>query len=192
MYVWKMTSHSTLYLTSVFNWLPTVAPMLTAGVVKDCVSIPWEMKLTTALQRKMIKQLSPKVAKSRTAYGATAEPPTIRTLHLEALQSAKQALHFVKKIEKVVFRGALSRRWAQVPRLERVHPFWSEDFGQLLDPARMKSRALYSSEHLIKLTAAKPTSGAGANQLLALATIEELCQELSVELDGQFFKNIPD
>jgi hypothetical protein len=166
--------------------------MLTAGVVKDCVSIPWEMKLTTALQRKMIKQLSPKVAKSRTAYGATAEPPTIRTLHLEALQSAKQALHFVKKIEKVVFRGALSRRWAQVPRLERVHPFWSEDFGQLLDPARMKSRALYSSEHLIKLTAAKPTSGAGANQLLALATIEELCQELSVELDGQFFKNIPD
>src|SRR3712207_1627658 len=61
-YAWKRTNHESLYISAVYDWLPSVAPLLSAGVVKAAVSMPWKMRLTSQLQRRMIHAMSPRAA----------------------------------------------------------------------------------------------------------------------------------
>ena len=110
-YVWKMTGHSSVYISAVHDWLPSVAPLLSAGVVKAAVSMPWKMRLTSQLQRRMIYALSARAAGAAvTVYGATAEPTSFKNVHLAAWQSAKRAAHLFDKLDRVVLRGTLTKR----------------------------------------------------------------------------------
>jgi hypothetical protein len=143
------------------------------------------MKLTSGLQRSLIDALSPAAASVRTSYGATAAPPSLSTLHLEAYQAFRQTQHALEKIEKVVFRGVLTRGGA--PKAEVRFPIWTEAFSKMLDTQRMKSAALYNADELANLVSGRPASGTGAARVLVVATIEELCRELDYEIGADFF-----
>jgi hypothetical protein len=97
-------------MSATYDWLPSVAPLLSAGVVKAAVSMPWKMRLTSQLQRRMIYALSPHAAGSAaTVYGATAEPTSFKNVHLAAWQSAKRAAHLFDKLDRIVLRGTLTK-----------------------------------------------------------------------------------
>src|SRR3712207_3077725 len=100
-HLWKQTGHSSLYMSAMYDWLPSVSPLLSAGVVKAGITMPWAMRLTSRLQRQMIYTLSPRAAEIVTAYGATAEPTSSKNVHLAALQSAKRAIHLVNKLDRM-------------------------------------------------------------------------------------------
>lgn len=185
-HIWKMTGHSTVYATSLSNWVPSAAPLLTANFVKAAMAVPWTMKLTSALQRRAIQALAPKVARYRTAYGATAEPPSLRTLHLELLQVAKRAEHAARKVDKVALCGAIFGR-SGTAAVQAKPPFWSDDFAGLFNPTTtMRSRAIYAPDALAALIRMRPVAGTAADHLLAIATVEQLCRILDVELDASF------
>src|SRR3712207_5446586 len=110
-YVWKRTNHESLYISAVHDWLPSVAPLLSAGVVKAAISMPWKMRLTSQLLRRMIYAISPRAARAAaTVYGATAEPTSFKNVHLAAWQSAKRAAHLFDKLDRIVLKGTLTKR----------------------------------------------------------------------------------
>ena len=112
--------------------MPTVAPLLTASSIKTFASIPWNLKLSSTLQRRIIQELYPQIAKFRTAYGATAEPPSACTLHLELKQLAHQTRHIAEKFDKILLNGALLQKKDAVS--QEIKPFWMDDFGDLFHP----------------------------------------------------------
>jgi hypothetical protein len=193
-YVWKRTSHESLYMSALYNWLPSVAPLLSAGVVKAAVSMPWKMRLTSQLQRRMIYAMSPRAAGAAvTVYGATAEPTSFKNLHLVAWQSAKRAAHLFDKLDRILLRGTLTKRspLRRAP-LEEPKLFLMRQAERLLSPKSMFSRALYTTEGLHRTL-----SGSDGDQqarywvIMRLATVEALCRELGFEPEEDFLTTAP-
>lgn len=192
-YIWKMTSHSSLYMSSVYNLLPSVAPLLSAGVLKALITMPWTMRLTSQLQRQTIYALSPRAANIMTAYGGTAEPTSLTNLHLAAWQSAKRGVHLAKKLDRVLLEGSFAKRQPSRVPVERVQiPFLTHEFRQLMVPEMMLSRALYTIEGLRGvLSGIDEQWQAHSSLIVKLATIEALCRELSFEPEGDFLASAP-
>jgi hypothetical protein len=187
-YVWKMTSHSSLYMSAVHNWLPSVAPLLSAGVVKVATTVPWTMRLTSQLQRRIVYTLSSRAAEVVTAYGGSAEPTSLRNVHLAMWQSMRRVSHLAKKLDRVRFGGAFTKhRSSSAPTELGQVPFLTQEFREFLEPESMFSRALYTPEGLRRVLSGSDKDWQMQSPLiLKLATIEGLCRELNFEPDGDF------
>jgi hypothetical protein len=192
-YVWKRTNHESLYMSATYNWLPSVAPLLSAGVVKVEVSIPWKMRLTSQLQRQMIYAMSPRAARVGTVYGATAEPTSFKNLHLAAWQSAKRAAYLFDKLDRIVLRGTLTKRLpSRRAALEEQKLFLMHQAERLLAPKSMLSRALYTTEGLQRmLSGSDKDRQARYWVIMRLATVEALCRELGFEPEEDFLTTAP-
>ncbi len=184
--IWKDTGHGSLYITAAYNWLPTGAPMQAAGFIEAAIALPWQYRVTTQFQRRVIQQLSPRAAAVITNYGSTAEPVRLSNLHLEARHTARRAAHLGRKLEKVLLKGRISRAAASGTRSrsEVYPPFLTDEFRQFLCPDRMRSGALYEPEVLRAMLDGNPATAAPV--LLKIATIEQLCHELNVAPDATF------
>jgi hypothetical protein len=192
-YVWKMTGHSSVYISAVYDWLPSVAPLLSAGLVKASVSMPWKMRLTSQLQRQMIYATSARAAGIATVYGATAEPTSFKNVHLAAWQSAKRAAHLFEKLDSVLLRGTLTERSpSKRAALEEHKSFLMHQAERLLTPKSMLSRALYTTEGLHKtLSGSDEDRQARYSVIMRLATVEALCRELGFEPEEDFLSTAP-
>jgi hypothetical protein len=192
-YVWKRTNHESLYMSALYNWLPSDAPLLTAGVVKAAVSMPWKMRLTSQLQRQMIYAMSPRAAGVATVYGATAEPTSLKNLHLAAWQSAKRAAYLFDKLDRILLGGELTKRSpSRRAVLEEQRLFLMHQAERLLAPKSMLSRALYTTEGLHGLLG-RSDEGRQARYwvIMRLATVEALCRELGFEPEEDFLTAAP-
>jgi asparagine synthase len=193
-YVWKRTNHESLYISAVHDWLPSVAPLLSAGVVKAAVSMPWKMRLTSQLQRRMIHATSPRAAgAAATVYGATAEPTSFKNAHLEAWQSAKRAAHLFDKLDRTLFGGRLAKRSpSRGAALEEHKLFLMHQAERLLAPESMLSRALYTTEGLRRTVGGSDEDRqARYSVIMRLATVEALCRELGFEPEEDFLTTAP-
>jgi hypothetical protein len=192
-YVWKRTNHESLYMSAVYDWLPSVAPLLSAGVVKAAVSMPWKMRLTSQLQRQMIYAMSPRAAGVATVYGATAEPTSFKNLHLAAWQSAKRAAYLFDKLDRILLRGTLTKRSpSRRAALEEPKLFLMRQAERLLAPKSMFSRALYTTEGLHRmLSGGDEDRQARYWLIMSLATVEALCRELDFEPEEDFLTTAP-
>jgi hypothetical protein len=196
-HIWKSTSHSTLYISSVYNWLPTAAPLLSAGVVKAAIAMPWVMRLSSQLQRQIIYTLSPPAAGVVSTYddkyGGPAEPASLKNLHFVVWRCVQSGAHLANKFDRALLKGALSRRLSSstpVPQ-ERV-PFLTHEFREFLTPETMLSRALYSPEGLRRVLSGSDEDWQTRSSLIVkLATVEELCRELGFEPERDFLTSAP-
>ena len=188
-YVWKKTGMPTVYLSSHQNWLPSVCPFLTAGVVEAAVSLPWTFRLTSRFQRELIQALSPDLARLETEYGGVGAPASIGTIYSESKQVANRARKLFGKLDAMILGGRLTRSLsrptedeysAQLP----IPPL----FQNLLRPGHMRSAQLYDPETFRSMVEISRSDVSWPRPLVErVATIELLCRELEFEPDGDFF-----
>ena len=192
-YVWKRTNHESLYMSATYDWLPSVAPLLSAGVVKAAVSMPWKMRLTSQLQRQMIYAMSPQAAGVATVYGATAEPTSFKNVHLAAWQFAKRAAYLFDKLDRILFRGVFTKRLpSRRAALEKHKVFLMHQAERQLDPKSMLSRALYTTEGLHRMLGGSDEARQARYWvIMRLATVEALCRELGFEPEEDFLTTAP-
>jgi hypothetical protein len=191
-HLWKETGHSSLYMSAIYDWVPSVAPLLSAGVVKSGITMPWVMRLTSRLQRQMIYTRSPRAAKIVTAYGGTAEPTSFNNVHLAALQSAKRSVHLVKKLDRIWLKGTNKHRASSTSVTKQQMPFLTHELRELLAPKTMLSRALHDAESLQVVLGGSDEDRRAHSQLIQkLATVEGLCRELGFEPEANFLASAP-
>jgi Glutamine amidotransferase domain len=188
----KETGHSSLYMSAMYDWLPSVSPLLSAGVVKAGITMPWKMRLTSRLQRQMIYTMSPRAAAIATVYGATAEPTSFKNVHLAAWQSAKRGVHLVKKLDRIWLKRINKHRSSGRSVEKRQMPFLTYELRQFLAPKTMLSRALYDAESLhAVLDGGDEDWQAHAPLIQKLATVEGLCREVGFEPEANFLASAP-
>jgi hypothetical protein len=180
-------------MSATYDWVPSVAPVLSAGVVKAAVSMPWKMRLTSQLQRQMIYAMSPRAAGIATVYGATAEPTSFKNVHLAAWQSAKRAAYLLDKLDRILFRGMLTKRLpSRRAALEKHKLFLMHQAERQLDPKSMLSRALYTTEGLHRMLGGSDEDRQARYWvIMRLATVEALCRELGFEPEEDFLSTAP-
>lgn len=190
-FIWKMTSHSSLYLSALHNWLPSVAPLMSAGVIKTAIAMPWTMRLGSQLQRQIVYRLSPRAAAvelwnsaSHTHCG-TAEPG-IRSVGREIQRYLGR---FARSVERRFLRGCISKRLNPKPPVtEGSVPFLTQEFRQFLNPSAMFSRAMYTPDGLHTVLSADHTRWIEKNSLVVrIATVEQLCRELDFRPEPDFW-----
>ena len=190
-FVWKMTSHSSLYLSALHNWLPSAAPLMSAGVIKTAIATPWRMRLGSQLQRQIVHRLSPRAAAvelwnsgSRTHCG-TGEPG-IRSM---ARETRRYLGRLASIVERRLLRGCISKRLNSKPPVARGPvPFLTPEFRQFLDPRTMFSRAIYDPDALQTVLSADDTKWTEKHTLVArIATVEQLCRELDFRPEPDFW-----
>jgi hypothetical protein len=187
-FIWKMTSHSSLYLSAVHNWLPSTAPLMSAGVLKTSIAMPRTMRIYSQLQRQAIYQLSPRIARipiHGRGRSGTAEPVGIRNVHWAVWRSLAP---LGRRAERKLLKGYISRRLpSKVAATRRNVPFLTREFKEFLDPEIMFSRAIYIiSELRMMLSGNDVDWQARASLIVKLATIEELCRELRFKPESAF------
>jgi hypothetical protein len=191
-HLWKETGHSSLYMSAMYDWLPSASPLLSAGVVKAGITMPWVMRLTSRLQRQMIYTLSPRAAGVVTAYGGTAEPISFSNVHLEALQSAKRGVHLVRKLDRIWLKRTNKHRSSGTSAEKPQVPFLTHELRQFLAPKTMLSRALYDAESLhAVLDGSDEDRRAHSSLIQKLATVEGVCRELGFEPEANFLASAP-
>jgi hypothetical protein len=191
-HLWKQTGHSSLYMSALYDWLPCSSPLLSAGVVKAGITMPWVMRLTSRLQRQMIYTISPRAAGVVTTYGGTAEPTSFKNVHLVALQSAKRGIHLVKKLDRVWSKGTNKHRSSSTSVTKQQVPFLTHELREFLAPKTMLSRALYDAESLHEMLSGSDEDRQAHSPLIQkLATIEGLCRELGFEPEANFLASAP-
>jgi hypothetical protein len=191
-HLWKQTGHSSLYMSAMYDWLPSVSPLLSAGVVKAGITMPWVMRLTSRLQRQMIYTLSPRAAGVVTAYGGTAEPTSFSNVHLAALQSAKRGVHLANKLNRVRLKGAKKYRSSGTFVTKQQIPFLTDELQEFLAPKTMLSRALYDAESLHQVLGGSDEDRQAHSLLIQkLATVEGLCREVGFEPEADFLTSAP-
>src|SRR5215213_10955298 len=191
-HLWKETGHSSQYMSAIYDWLPSVSPLLSAGVVKAGITMPWVMRLTSRLQRQMIYTLSPRAAEIVTAYGGTAEPTSSKNVHLAALRSAKRGVNLVKKLDRIWLKGTNKHRSSNTSVTKQQMPFLTHELRQFLAPKTMLSRALYDAESLHAVLDGSDEDRRAHSQLIQkLATVEGLCRELGFEPEANFLASAP-
>lgn len=188
-YVWKKTGMPTVYLSSHQNWLPSVCPLLTAGVVEAAVSLKWTFRLTSRFQRELIRRLSPDLARIETEYGGVGGPASIMTITSECKQLANRARKLTGKIDTMILGGRFTKSLSNAAEENygAKHPI-PPLFHNLLDYGRMRSQQLYDPEILRSVVGISRSNVSWPRTLVErMATVELLCQELEFEPDGEFF-----
>ncbi len=185
-YLWKKTGNPTAYLSALSNWLPTMSPLLCAGVVEAVIALPWRFRLTSGLQRHVINELCPELGKVPTQYGGRGGPVSIWHLGAEFKQVLNRTGKLVGKLDRMIlgdgFTGTFSRFGSGPTKLHGGIP---DIFRFAFPPNEMRSAGLYNPETLRAIT-----NGAGGRfpKLLVerMATIELLCRELDFEPNEGF------
>jgi Asparagine synthase len=191
-HLWKETGHSSQYMSAIYDWLPSVSPLLSAGVVKAGIKMPWAMRLTSRLQRQMIYTLSPRAARVVTAYGGTAEPTSFSNVHLTALQAAKRGVHLSNKLYRVRSKGAKKYRSSGTSVTKGQIIFLTDALQEFLAPNTMLSRALYDAESLHQVLGGSDEDRQAHSLLIQkLATVEGLCREVGFEPEADFLTSVP-
>ena len=191
-HLWKETGHSSLYMSAIYDWLPSVSPLLSAGVAKAGITMPWIMRLTSRLQRHMIYTLSPRAAGVVTAYGGTAEPTSFSNVHLAALQSAKRGVHLANKLSRIRLKGTNKPRSSGTSVTKDQIIFLTERPREFLAPKTMLSRALYDAESLHQVLGGSDEDRQAHSLLIQkLATVEGLCREVGFEPEADFLTSAP-
>jgi len=188
-YMWKKTGNPALYLSAAYNWLPTVAPILTAGVLKAAIAMPWKIRLTSQFQRHIIQRLSPAAARITTTYGGPAEPTKLTNLHMEAWQFVNRAKKLTGKLDRMLLKGNISKRlnWALPDAKSEKVPFLTPEFKEFLNLENMYSNGMYNLDGLRQVLRGDDQDWKKRISLiLRLATIEELCRELDFKPEADF------
>lgn len=185
-YLWRMTGFAP-YTSAVFSSLPSVAPLMSAGVLDAAMAVPWSMRLTAKMMRTMIDRAAPRAAGVATHYGGTGGPARLGTLHMEARQLARQSWHLLTKFDRVLTRGRLTRGIAPRRVARPRKPYLTEEFRSFLNPATMLSRGMYDPQGLARLLDG-PVERWYAREALILrvGTVEHLCRELGFEPGADF------
>jgi hypothetical protein len=191
-HLWKQTGHSSLYMSALYDWLPCSSPLLSAGVVKAGITMPWVMRLTSRLQRQMIYTISPRAAGVVTTYGGTAQPTSLKNIHLAALQSAKGGIHLATKLDRIWSKGTNKHRSSNTSVTKQQVPFLTCELRGFLAPETMLSRALYDAESLREVLGGSDEDRQAHSPLIQkLATVEGLCRELDFEPEANFLASAP-
>jgi hypothetical protein len=191
-WIWKMTGHSSLYLSAVHNWLPSVAPMLGAEVVQTTTAMPAKWRIASQLERHEIACLAPRTAEFESwdspqqEYRGTAQPG-LKTVSFEMYRYTRR---LARIFERKVLKGILSRRSGRTVTLVtqgRV-PVFTPEFRRFLDPETMYSRALYATDGLRHLLSGDKTQWYSRLFLIVgLAQVEQLCRELDFRPEPDFW-----
>ncbi len=190
-FLWKMTSHSSLYLSALHNWLPTTAPMLSAGIIKAAITVPWTMRLGSGLQRHVIYRLSPRAAgieswlSASRIYRGTAEPGIKNTV----VEMRRYLYRFVRGVDRKLLGGVyFSKKPLKAIAEQSDVPFFTEEFRRFLLPETMRSRALYDTEGLRTVLGGDDSVWKKSAPLISrLATIEQVFRELDFESQPDFW-----
>lgn len=184
--IWKNTGHFSSYSSALSGWLPTVPLASCAGTMDAALMMPWTFKATSHTLRRAIHIMSPKTASVVTQYGNNSAPVTASTLHREAYQLVKRLVHLASKIEKVKLKGAFSSKFPKKNgRSPRRIPYLTPEFRKILDPKEMFCRELFVAENLKSLLCASDDKiYANESMILKIATVEMLCRELDIRLEG--------
>jgi hypothetical protein len=187
-YVWKMTGHSSLYLSSSYNWLPAGAPFLTAGFIKLAVGVPLRMRITSHFHRMVVYLISPSAASVATSHGNTAAPLRLNNLHLEFVWLYRRIRKIFSRIERTFFKPlAKKKRNIKKKGITKENvPFLTPEFKTFLNPEKMKSRRIYNQRSLYSLLKDSEDWSKRASIILRIATIEQICSELDFEPASEF------
>lgn len=193
-FIWKMTSHCSLYLSALHNWLPSTAPLMSAGVLKTAVAVPWRMRLGSQLQRHIIYQLSPRAAKFESYQSGsfsrrgTAEPG-IKNVGPEMWRYLSR---FARITDRWLLGGRFAKRFPKkAPEVAVPVPFVTPEFRQFLDPQAMFSRSLYTADGLQRALSGDDAAWQARTFLIGrLATVEHLCRELDFRPEPDFWTPI--
>jgi hypothetical protein len=190
--IWKNTGGLSAETSSLSCWMPRVAVLLSAGVVNTAVGLPWRMRITTELMRRMNHLLSPRGARVPTLYGGTGGPMRWSNCHRFFWQGCRQAGHLAAKVDRTAMKGALFSRWTgRIPTLP-ARPYLTEEFRQFLDPATMLTRNLYSREGLRDFLQGPDERWlAREKHVLRMATLEQICRELDFRPEADFLMGSP-
>ncbi|TMA37296.1 MAG: hypothetical protein E6J79_10865 [Deltaproteobacteria bacterium] len=182
-HVWKFSAGTSLYMSALFNWFPTCLPLLTAGFVESGIETPWRLRLSTALDRRLIRMLAPRASDVVTIYGGPASPVRLATVPLHLRQTVRQCGHLAAKLDTVLGSGRLFGRWFVPSRAPaRNHHILTRELRDFLTPEKMRSRGLYAMPGLRRVLAGSDDAWAARRGLiLRIATIEQLCRELRFE-----------
>jgi len=193
-FIWKMTSHCSLYLSALHNWLPAAAPLMSAGVLKTAVAIPWRMRLGSQLQRHIVYQLSPRAAKLESYHSASFSrrgtgEPGIKNVGPEIWRYLRR---FAKIADRWLLGGRFAKRFpTKAPEVEVPVPYVTPEFRQFLDPQAMFSRSLYAADGLrLALSGDDAAWQARTFLIVRLATVEHLCRELDFRPEPDFWAPI--
>lgn len=189
-FLWRRTVRPTAYLTSLHDLLPSVCPLLTAGVVEKAMSLDWKLRLTSQFQRQLIEKLSPQMAAVETSYGGLGTPSNLKSLSSEFKQLRNRLRKLFHAIDKTVFGGRLG---GEAPKVEYNH---GSDLATLVSYVRpivqsptMLSAALYAPETLRAMAQDASHEIYGNAQLLErMLAVELLCCELEFQPDAKFFE----
>lgn len=173
LYVWKMTSHGSLWTSATSQWLPNVSPLMTRGCLDVMVAVPWRQKVTSRLQRTVNHWLSPRGASVATAYGASGGRWGIRDLPGIVGQTCHQGAKLAEKLIRVLRRkGRLTMPY--------IPPYITEEFCDFLTPESMVTGSLYDADGLRNYVAGSNQQLAGRAVYLArIATIECVARAIS-------------
>lgn len=183
-HTWKGTSHVSLYCSAHSDWLPALAPYMTAGVFDLCISLPWHLRLTSGLMRHVNQMFSPRGAAVLTNYGGPAAPLRASNVHRFAWQGINNTGHMLAKVTRVMCRKGHTQ--ARVFHL----PYMTEEFRAFLTPEKMLSRGLYSEEGLAAhLQGTEAQWYRKETYIVRIATLEQLCRETGFEPDRNFLSD---
>ena len=193
-FVWKMTSHISLYLTAVHNWLPSVAPMMSAGILEKAISMPWKLRLGGQLQRQVIACLSPRAAAVESWHSARRErrgtaQPGLKTV---AFEMRRYAGRLTSAVKRRVIQRAFGKKEPEKPPVSLVTtatlPYLTPEFRRFLDPGTMYSRALYTADGLARALSGDDEQWQAKTTLIVkIAQVEQLCRELDVKPEADFW-----
>ena len=189
-FLWRKTVRPTAYLTSLYDLLPSVCPLLTAGVVEKAMSLDWKLRLTSQFQRQLIEKLSSRMAAVETSYGGLGTPTSFKTLNSEFKQLRNRLSKLFHAIDKTVFGGRLG---GSAPKVEFNH---GSDLATLVSYVRpivqsqtMLSAALYAPATLRAMAQDASHVIYGNAQLLErMLAVELLCRELEFQPDANFLE----
>ncbi len=189
-FLWRRTVRPTAYLTSLFDLLPSVCPLLCAGVVEKAMSLDWKLRLTSRLQRQLIEKLNPRMAAVETSYGGLGTPFSFKAIKPEFKQFLNRSSKLLHAVDKAAFGGRIG---GTAPKVESNH---GRDLATLASQVRsivqsqsMLSAALYAPASLRALAEGTSQEILGNAQLLErILTVELLCRELEFEPGTDFLK----
>jgi len=189
-FLWRRTIRPAAYLTSLYDLLPSVCPLLTAGVVEKAMSLDWKLRLTSRFQRQLIDRFSSRMAAVETSYGGLGTPLSLRTLNSELKQVRNRSSKLFHAIDKTVFGGRLG---GSAPVVESNHgrdlPTLVSHVRSIVQSKKMLSAALYAPASLRAMAEDASHEIFGNAQLLErMLTVELLCRELDFEPDANFLK----
>lgn len=172
LYVWKMTSHGSLWSSATSVWLPSASPFLFRGCVDVMVAIPWRHKLSSKLQRAINEGFSPAGAAIRTAYGASGGRWGWKDVPAVVGQTYHQSTKLAEKVLRVLRRKGRMK-------LPSIPPFITEEFRDFLTPANMVTADYYEPRGLAEFVAGDDAQLAKRSIYLArIATIEHVARAL--------------